>query len=76
MEDDRRALFYLANNTGEIGDDAHKMILRKFSAGVNMSFTMPLELHAPLQSLTIQATNPDAPEFTPHSIPEILAAIS
>ena len=76
VEDGLEALLYLANNAEGFGIDATKMILAGFSAGGNMAFTIPLKLHAHLESLGSKATSRDAPKFTPNNIPGIIAIVS
>ena len=76
VEDGLEALLYLANNADGFGIDANRMILTGFSAGANMTFTVPLKLYARLRSLTSEGISPDAPKLTPHNIPGIIGIIS
>ena len=51
VEDGVEALLHLAANSEEFGIDPKRMALSGFSAGGNMSFTIPLRLRTHLQSI-------------------------
>ena len=51
VEDGVEALLHLAANAESFGLDPKKMALSGFSAGGNMSFTIPLRLHTHLESI-------------------------
>ena len=76
VEDGLEALLYLANNAEGFGLDAMKMILTGFSAGGNMTFTVPLKLQAYLESLSSNNMSLDAPKLTPNNIPGIIGIVS
>lgn len=76
VEDCLEALLYLANNADGFGIDATRMILTGFSAGGNLTFTVPLKLQSYLQSLFTEDIGPEAPKLTPNNIPGIIAIVS
>ena len=76
VKDGLEALLYLANNADGFGLDARKMILTGFSAGGNMTFTVPLKLQAYLECLSTNNVTPDAPKLTPNNIPGIIGIVS
>jgi len=56
------ALLKLVNSSDGFRIDASKMILRGFSAGANIIFMVPLELHTHLRFLTTRTVNPNTPK--------------
>lgn len=76
VQDGFEALLYLANNQEGFGIDASQMILSGFSAGGNMTFSIPLKLHASLEALSTTGTSPIGPKLTPHNIPRVMGIIS
>ena len=69
IEDGVEALLYLANNAEEFSIDTTKMVLSGFSAGGNMTFTVPLKLQVHLDSQYIAGLSPD-------KIPRIVGIVS
>lgn len=76
VQDGLEALLYLANNQEGFGIDASQIILCGFSAGGNMTFSIPLKLQASLEALSTTGTSPIGPKLTPHNIPRVMGIIS
>lgn len=77
VEDGVEALLYLAANADDFGLDPKKIALSGFSAGGNMSFTMPLRLQTHLQSIKNkhQSKSTSGSRPTPQ-LPEIVSIIA
>ena len=76
IEDGVEALLYLANNAEAFGIDTTRTVLSGFSAGGNMTFTVPLRLQAHLDSIDIKAVSQDFPGLSPANIPRIVAIVA
>ena len=76
IEDGVEALLYLANNAEAFGIDTKKTILSGFSAGGNMTFSVPLKLQAYLDSLKTKARSQDVSDLTPDNVPKVVAIVS
>lgn len=76
IEDGVEALLYLASNAEMFGIDTTRMVLSGFSAGGNMTFTVPLKLQAYLDSLDTKAISQDVPGLTPDNVPKVVAIVS
>ena len=76
VEDGLEALLYLARNQEEFGIDAKQLILSGFSAGGNMTFSVPLKLQAYFQSLNTASLHLKAPKFNPNNLPRIVGIVS
>ena len=74
LEDRVKGLLYLAERSDEFGIDPKKIELSGFSAGRNMSFTMPLRLQTHLQSIknAVQSKSVNVSLPKPR-LPEILS---
>jgi len=74
VEDGIEALLYLAERSDEFGIDPKKIALSGFSAGRNMSFTMPLRLQTHLQTIKNEVQSKSVNGSRPKpQLPEILS---
>ncbi|KAL8822332.1 MAG: hypothetical protein Q9191_006931 [Dirinaria sp. TL-2023a] len=76
IEDGVEALLYLASNSEMFGIDNTRMVLSGFSAGGNMTFTVPLKLQTYLNSSGTEASSQDLPDLAPDNVPKIVAIVS
>ena len=76
VEDGVCALLYLSANAERLGIDISQLTLSGFSAGGNLTFTVPLRLHEYVRSLEQQQEEQQEHPHTLPPLPRIVALIS